>query len=219
MSDEWQAWKGVSTCTVSDALDRLRIAGQCLGIRLVHGSAAIVGRAMTVRMVPIGQARGTVGDYIDDVPEGYVVVIDNGGRLDATVWGDILTAVAHRRGVAGTVIHGVCRDLSTSKELNYPIFSRGNYMRTGKDRVQAEDFNVPISLGEIRVEPGDLIVGDDDGVVVVPKQREREVLENALQVHAAENRIRDAVAKGARLDRARREFGYFDLQGASEEGA
>src|SRR5207245_7999461 len=109
--------------------------------------------------------KGSVGDYIDDVPPGDVVVLDNGGRLDATVWGDILTIMAHRRNLGGTVIHGVCRDVDRSLELNYPIFSRGNYMRTGKDRVQADGYNVPVSLGEVRVVPGQLLLGDADGIV------------------------------------------------------
>ena len=90
-------------------------------------------------MLPRGLSGKSVGDYIDDVPTGAVVVIDNGGRLDATVWGDILTTVAHRDGVAGTVIDGVCRDVGRSIELGYPIFARANTMRTGKDRVAAAE--------------------------------------------------------------------------------
>jgi len=70
-------------------------------------------------------------------------VLDNGGRENATVWGDILTWVAHRRGVAGTVIDGACRDTHLSLELGYPIFSRSYSMRTGKDRVQVEAMNGP----------------------------------------------------------------------------
>jgi regulator of RNase E activity RraA len=152
-----------------------------------------------------------VGDYIDDVPAGSVVVLDNGGRLDATVWGDILTVTAHRNRLAGTVIHGVCRDATRSLELGYPIFSRGVTMRTGRARVQADGYEVPVSLGEVRVEPGDLVVGDGDGVVVVPAGREEEVLAIAAEIAAAEERIRAEIDAGSRLDEARRRHRYFQL--------
>ncbi|HVW31755.1 MAG TPA: RraA family protein, partial [Acidimicrobiia bacterium] len=133
-----QVLESVSCSDVSDALDRLGLAGQCLGIGPLDPSFRLVGRAFTVRYGPVGHDGGSVGDYIDDVVDGEVVVLDNGGRVDATVWGDILTSVAHARGVAGTVIDGVCRDVDRSVELRYPVFARGNWMRTGKDRVRVE---------------------------------------------------------------------------------
>ena len=205
-------WKALSTATVSDALDRLGLAGQAFGLAPLDRSFRAVGRAFTVRYAPASTKKGTVGDYIDDVPPGAVVVLDNGGRLDATVWGDILTTMASRRGIAATVIHGVCRDVARSLELGYPLFTRGAYMRTGKDRVQAEAFNLPVSLGEVRVEAGDLLVCDADGVVVVPQAREADVLALAQSIERAENAIRAAVERGERLDAARRGAGYFTLQ-------
>ncbi len=205
-------WKALSTATVSDALDRLGLAGQAFGLAPLDRSFRAVGRAFTVRYAPASTKKGTVGDYIDDVPPGAVVVLDNGGRLDATVWGDILTTMASRRGIAATVIHGVCRDVARSLELGYPLFTRGAYMRTGKDRVQAEAFNLPVSLGEVRVEAGDLLVCDADGVVVVPQAREADVLALAQSIERAENAIRAAVERGERLDAARRGAGSFTLQ-------
>lgn len=212
MSDELHAWKSLSTATVSDALDRFGIDGQALGVAPLDRRFKLCGRAFTVKYVPVGAVRGTVGDYIDDVPPGAVVVLDNGGRLDATVWGDILTTMAHRRGIAGTVIHGVCRDVARSLELSYPIFSRGATMRTGKDRVRADAFDVPVSLGDAAVAPADLVIGDADGIVVVPRGREREVLAVALQIEQAEDGIREAILRGERLEEARRRAGYFELQ-------
>jgi regulator of RNase E activity RraA len=212
MNPEIERWKRLSTATVSDALDRLSIATQVLGLRAVSGQGVMVGRAFTIQMLPAVDGGGTAGDYIDDVTPGDVVVIDNGGRRDATVWGDLLSTAAHRRGIAGTVIHGVCRDVATSLRLGYPIFSRGKYMRTGKDRVQLGQLNAPISVGSVRVTPGDLIFGDLDGVIVVPRSREEEVFSHAQAIHEAEDHIREAIEKGARLDQARKEFGYFTLQ-------
>src|SRR2546430_10777939 len=89
-------FESYATGTLSDALDRLGIAGQAIGIAPLDRGFRVQGRAFTVRTIPVAVAAGTVGDYIDDVPAGSVVVLDNGGRLDATVWGDILTVTAHR---------------------------------------------------------------------------------------------------------------------------
>lgn len=201
-----------ATTTLSDAMDRLGIAGQTFGIQPLDRSFRMVGRAFTVRTIPVAVVSGTVGDYIDDVPEGSVVVLDNGGRTDATVWGDILTIMSHRKGLAGTVIHGVCRDASRSLELGYPIFSRGVSMRTGRGRVQADGYQVSVSLGDVRVEPGDLLAGDGDGVVVIPRAREEEVLKLAAEIAESEDRIRQEIEQGSRLDEARKRHRYFTAQ-------
>ncbi|HLH70519.1 MAG TPA: RraA family protein [Candidatus Dormibacteraeota bacterium] len=212
LDDLIDEFKRHSTTTLSDAMDRLGIAGQVFGITPLDRRFRLAGPAFTVRTIPVAVISGTVGDYIDDVPPGSIVVLDNGGRLDATVWGDILTIMAHRKGLGGTVIHGVCRDASRSLELGYPIFSRGVYMRTGRGRVQADGYQVPVSLGEVRVEPGDIVVGDADGVVVVPQQRQEEVLSAAREIAEAEDRIRREIEQGSRLDEARRRHRYFQLQ-------
>jgi regulator of RNase E activity RraA len=197
---------------VSDALDRLGIAGQCSGIKPLERSFRLVGRAWTLRYAPAGTDGGTVGDYVDDLGPGQAVVIDNAGRLDATVWGDLLTLTAWRRGVAGTVIDGVCRDSDRSVGLGYPIFSRGSWMRTGKDRVRLEGYQVPVSIGGVRVEPGDILVGEADGVVAVPASRAAEVLDAAREIAASEPRIREAVEAGVSLTEARASVGYHQLQ-------
>jgi 4-hydroxy-4-methyl-2-oxoglutarate aldolase len=197
---------------LSDALDRLGIAGQCLGIQPLDRSFRLAGRAYTVRYVPVGTQRGTVGDYIDDLEPGQVPVLDNAGRVDATVWGDLLTVTAHRMGLPGTVIDGVCRDTDRSLETGYPIFSRGHWMRTGKDRVQADAYQVPVSIGGVRVEPGDVLIGGADGLVAIPAGRTAELLDVASEIAEHEERIRAAVAAGGRLDEARAAAGYHDLQ-------
>ena len=165
----------LDTSHVSDALDKLGINGQCLGLLPLVRDSRLAGRAFTVRYVPVGTDRGTVGDYIDDLEPGTVVVLDNAGRLDATVWGDLLTATASRRQLAGTVIDGVCRDTDRAVELGYPVYSRSRWMRTGKDRVRVDGYNMPVTIGGVRVEPGDYLLGDADGVVVVPgRPRDRD---------------------------------------------
>jgi regulator of RNase E activity RraA len=202
----------LDTASLSDALDRLGVVGQCHRIKPKDPGFRMAGRAFTILYGPAAKPPGTVGDYIDDVPEGSVIVLDNGGRDDVTVWGDILTEVAHRRGLAGTVIDGINRDVALCLELNYPVFSKDHWMRTGKDRVQVEAVGVPVTIGGARVQAGDILKGDADGVVVIPKEHEEAVLAAAEDIHAAEAKIRAAVRAGQRLDEARRQLGYHQLQ-------
>jgi 4-hydroxy-4-methyl-2-oxoglutarate aldolase len=202
----------LDTTSISDALDRLGIAGQCLGIKPLDHRFRLTGRAFTILYGPASTPPGTVGDYIDDLEPDTVIVLDNGGRENATVWGDILTTMAHRRGIAGTVIDGACRDVHLSLSLGYPIFSRSYSMRTGKDRVQVEATNCTVNIGDARVNAGDLLRGDADGVIVIPKEHEDKVLAIAEEIDAVESRILAAVKSGMKLVEARRQHGYHQLQ-------
>jgi regulator of RNase E activity RraA len=202
----------LDTTSISDALDRLGIAGQCLNIKPLDHTFRLTGRAFTILYGPAGKPAGTVGDYIDDVEPGSVVVLDNGGRENATVWGDILTWVAHRRGIAGTVIDGACRDTYLCRELHYPIYSRSYSMRTGKDRVQVEGTNVVVNIGDARIAPGDLLRGDADGVLVIPLAHEDAVLAAAEDIDSVEQQIRALINEGKTLTEARRQLGYHQLQ-------
>jgi regulator of RNase E activity RraA len=211
-SDFIETLTGFSCTELSDAMDRLGIAGQCFNIMPLDRSFRLVGQAWTLRYGSVGQDPGSVGDYIDDLGRGQVVVLDNAGRLDATVWGDLLTFTASRRAVAGTVIDGVCRDVDRSIALGYPIFSRGNWMRTGKDRVRVEGVNEPVSIGGVRVEPGDWLRGDGDGLVAIPQARIGAVVAAATEIRAKEDQIRAAISRGEALRKARADFGYHELQ-------
>jgi 4-hydroxy-4-methyl-2-oxoglutarate aldolase len=202
----------LDTTSLSDALDRLGIAGQCLGIKPLDHRFRLTGRAFTILYGPASNPPGTVGDYIDDLEPGTVVVLDNGGRENATVWGDILTTVAHKRGIAGTVIDGACRDVHLSLSLGYPIFSRSHSMRTGKDRVQVEATNCTVNIGDAGVDAGDILRGDADGVIVIPKAHEDDVLTVAEEIDRVEGQILGACRAGSRLVEARKHFGYHQLQ-------
>jgi regulator of RNase E activity RraA len=206
---------GLPTAALSDAMDRLALPAACQGVKPLAPGQRLLGRAFTVRYVATGRPPGTVGDFVDDVPPGDVVVIDNGGREDCTVWGDILTAVASSRGVAGTVIDGVCRDVHRARDIGYPVYSRGWFMRTGKDRVTVSDVGTPVSVAGIRVRAGDLLVGDDDGVVVIPVEYEQEVLGIAREIEEREGAILAAALAGSSLREARAAQGYHELQRAS----
>lgn len=130
-----ERFKKLDTTCVSDAMDKIGIECSVYGVKPIQRGEKICGRAFTVHYVPCGAVKGTVGDFLDDVEPGQVIVIDNAGRDNCTVWGDIMAKTAKKYGIAGTVIDGVCRDIPAVLECQYPLFSKGYYMRTGKDRV------------------------------------------------------------------------------------
>jgi 4-hydroxy-4-methyl-2-oxoglutarate aldolase len=207
-----EGFLSLSTSTISDALDRCGLRGGCEGILPIVQGVKMAGPALTLRYVPVSEVKGTVGDYIDLAQPGDVIVLDNNGRTDCTVWGDILTVTAKMKGIAGTVIDGVCRDVHNILKERYPIFTRGRFMMTGKDRVMVEAMNVTVSIGKTQVKPGDVLMGDDSGVVVIPRERAPEILKLALEIETAENQIEEAVRSGLSLKEAREKFRYHSLQ-------
>mgnify|MGYP000048724407 FL=1 len=211
--DWFEKAKSLSTAEVSDALDALSLPGSALGIKPIAGAQKIFGFAFTVRFAAIDPFKpGTVGDFIDRLDPGTVVVLDNGGRMDCTVWGGILSQLAAHKKLGGTVINGICRDTAEADSANYPLYALGKFMRTGKDRVQVEAYDEPVMLGDARVRPGDLIVADADGVVVVPALKIKEVLTKALATREIENQILEAALSGMPLNEARKKFKYHTLQ-------
>lgn len=211
------ALKAMDTASISDAMDKLGIPCGLLGIQAVVSEHKICGDAFTVHYIPCGAEKGTVGDFIDDVQPGQVVVIDNGGRLYCTVWGDIMTFTAKTKGIEGTLIDGVCRDVNGIEELGYGIYTKGKYMVTGKERVTVDAVNVPVAISGVQVRPGDIILGDDSGALVIPKERAQEVLNIARNIEATEQKIIAEVRNGSTLKAAREKLGYHHLQSKPEE--
>lgn len=207
-----EQYKMLDTPSITDAMDRLGLTGGLLGITPVVRGTKLCGQAFTVHYTACGQVHGTVGDFLDDVEPGEVVVIDNSGRRHCTVWGDIMSFYASAHEIAGTVIDGVCRDVPTIVDLGYPIFTKGTYMVTGKDRVYVDGVNVPVTVSNVQVLPGDLVAADDSGAVVIPFNHVEAVLKAALEIEEKEQFIREELKKGASLKEARERSGYHHLQ-------
>lgn len=207
-----EALKELDTTSLSDALDKLGLSGGLYGIKPINSGVVMCGQAFTVRYVPCGEVKGTVGDFLDDVAPGQVCVLDNGGRDYCTVWGDIMTFAAQLRGIAGTVIYGVCRDIKEIRKTGYPIFTNNYYMVTGKDRVEVAGINEPVTVAGVKVRPGDIMFGDDTGVVVIPYERAGDILDIAREIEAKEQIIRQAIIEGKSLREARAQTGYHHLQ-------
>lgn len=202
----------VSTAAISDALDSLGLPGSLHGIGPLRPGQRALGPAFTVGYEPVDRHGGTVGDFLDDVPPGSVILIDNGGRTDCTVWGGIMTQVARLRDIAGTVIHGTCRDVAVAEATGYPIWSTARFMRTGKDRVRVAAVGRAVTVDGVTIAPEDIVMADDDGVVAVPANRWAEVRQAAMRVERVEQALVAAVRGGERLADARARLGYHRLQ-------
>ncbi|ACY13668.1 RraA family protein [Haliangium ochraceum] len=199
----------ISTTSLSDALDMAGLGGQVHPLRALVPGARCAGPAFTVRFEDAERpGAAPAANYLEDTPPGSVVVIDNSGRTDCTVWGGLLTAFATHRRVAGTVIWGACRDLAEIRALAYPMFALRPYMRTGKGRVRCAEVGGVVRLGEVEVAAGDWIVADDDGVVRVAAERWSTIAAQSRKIEAAEERILADVHAGIPLAEARRRHRY-----------
>lgn len=200
-----------NSAEISDALDALNIESVLLGIKPLSLGYKLIGSAYTVKYKPYetkSKEFKSAGNYIDNVPQDAVIVIDNEGDEACTTWGDILTQVALSKKIKGTVIHGACRDVNVIRELNYPVFTKAVTMRSGKNRVYKAFEQIDIKIGEITVKPGDIIFGDDCGVLVIPREHLEAVIENAKNIQCTEDLIVEAVQQGMSLEEARKIHRY-----------
>jgi 4-hydroxy-4-methyl-2-oxoglutarate aldolase len=164
------------------------------GIKPIDPRSRLVGPALTVDTRP---ADNLMLHYaLLKARPGDVLVVDAKGFLEAGPWGDVLTAAAMKRGIAGLVIHGAVRDASAIEQMGFPVFCRGLSIKsTGK--AQAGRVNVPVCIGDVVIHPGDIIVGDRDGLVVVSPDEVASVLASARTREAKEAGFRSAIDQGA----------------------
>ena len=186
----------LSTTNVSDALDALGYKGATYGIRpMMPNWGKCVGPAVTVKMTAAGETKGKhhLGvKAIAVADEGDIIIIDNGGRLDTSCWGGILANGAQMKGIKAVVIDGACRDLDDCVEIDFPVYARGTVVATARGRIMEEATNVMIQFGGVQVRPGDIVMGDRSGVVIIPQEHVEQVLEKAEQLfEKEENMIRD----------------------------
>ena len=189
----------VDSCAVSDALDSLALKGATWGVRPQWPCPRIVGRAMTMKIKPVGleqptQHLGTPA--IEAAKPGDVIVIDNAGRPDISTWGGLLSLSAKLKGLSGVVIDGACRDIDEARDLGFPVHSRGVVPMTARGRVMQESFNQEIQFAGVQVRPGDLVIADGSGVVIIPKEKEQQVVEAAEAIFQKEAEMAAGIRKG-----------------------
>ena len=182
----------VSAANVSDALHR---TGDIPGLRSITPGAKMVGPALPVRTYPGDWCKPV--EAIDHAQPGDVLVIDAGGVAPA-VWGELATNSAIQRGLAGVVIYGGARDSGDIRALGFPLFCTLVTPTAGEPKGFGE-IGVPIRIAGVRVSPGDWIIGDDDGVCVIPKDKAVEYTNRAMDVLEKENRLRKEIMDGSTL--------------------
>lgn len=197
------------TCTVSDVLDEMGIAGAVPASVLSpisHGQR-IAGPAVTLRNVPESRVpkygydkheQSLMGDrdVYDLARPGDILVVDSGGRAGVSNMGGLSATMAQRSGLAGAVINGGIRDIEGIRALNFPVWSRGVTPISGKFRLEAAEIGGMIDVAGLRVRPGDLVLADGSGVVVVPLELAVTVLELARKAEELEARLRKAISEG-----------------------
>lgn len=189
------------TPVVGDILDALGYFHQFLPqpIQPMRQDMILAGRAMPAlnRSVagPQHPPFGRLTEALDQLQPGEIYLAT--GALDCASWGEIMTATAKTRGAAGAVIDGFHRDTLRILEQDWPVFSRGRYAQDAAVRSTVADFRCAVEIDQVRVRPGDLVFGDLDGVVIVPKEAEEEVIARALEKASGEKLARSEIEAGA----------------------
>lgn len=204
----------VDTCAVSDGMDRLGLTGATYGIRPMWPCPKIVGRAVTMKIKPVGldkpkQHLGTLP--IDVAQPGDVIVIDNGGRPDTSCWGGLLALAAKVKGISGVVIDGACRDIDESREIGFPVYARAAVPMTARGRIMQESYNQEIEFAGVQAHPGDLVIADGSGVVIIPRSKEEEVIREAEAVAATEAKMAESIRQGRSVLEVLEKLGYEQM--------
>jgi regulator of RNase E activity RraA len=202
-----QARERLFTAVLSDVLDAAGRRSQALrpGIRPLDDALVMVGRARTGLYMDVDHVAPGENPYaleialVDDLKPGEVVVLAAGASGRIAPWGELLSTASRARGAAGCVTDGLVRDVRAIRSLGFPVFAGGigPLDTRGRGKVMAVD--VAVECGGVRVEPGDLMFGDADGVVVVPRAIEDEILGAALAKVEGEDRTREALRRGEKL--------------------
>jgi len=202
------------TPVVGDILDGLGCYHQFLPqeVRPLTNSMKLVGRAMPVLMIdvygPQKKPFGFLTEALDQLQENEIYIA-TGGTKRCAYWGELLTATAKTRKAVGAVLNGWHRDTPQVLSQDWPVFSCGCYAQDSSVRTQVADFRCPIEFGDVWIEPGDIIFGDIDGVLVVPKKYETEVFEKALEKAAGEKLVRKSIEDGMTATQAFAKFGIL----------
>ena len=191
----FEAFSRVSTCNISDAFHKQGVVHGL--IPYIKSGDRMVGRALTVQTTNGDWAKPV--EAIDQAKEGDIIVIDVGGAPVA-VWGELASNSAMMMGVKGVVIDGAIRDIDDIKALNFPAFARTAVPNAGEPKGYG-GIGIEITVGGQTVRTGDWIIGDESGLIVVPKEKAVEVANRALAVHENEDRTREEIRRGSTLSK------------------
>ena len=203
------------TAVVSDALDAIGLTGQCprVDLKPLTGCLKLVGRAKTTLWAqmwhtdrePYALELAAVDSCL---PEEIFVAAAAGSRRSG-IWGELLSTAARNRGCVGAIVDGAVRDTVKMAQMKFPVFACGTSPYDSLNRQRVIDMDQPVEVGGVTICPGDLLVADEDGVVVVPKAAEQDVLQRAWKKVQAENVTRDAIRGGMLAVEAYHKFGVL----------
>jgi regulator of RNase E activity RraA len=171
----------------------------------------LVGRAMPVLEADVFDQKNPYGlmfTALDDLKVGEVYV-GSGGTATYAMWGELMSTAARARGATGAVLNGPVRDTKGILAMNYPVFCSGRYAQDQKGRGRIIDYRVDIEIGNVWIRPGDLVIGDIDGVVVVPRQVESKIIVEALEKARTEQTIRIDLEQGMLASEAFAKYGIL----------
>jgi 4-hydroxy-4-methyl-2-oxoglutarate aldolase len=211
----------LDSCAVSDALDRLGLAGAVRGLVPLWPCPRIVGRAVTVKIKPAGlekPKRHLCTSAIAAAARGDVIVVDNGGRVDAAAWGGLLSLAAQLKQLAGVIVDGACRDVDESRELKFPLYARAAVQITARGRIMEQSCNEEIECAGVQVHPGDLVIADGSGVVFIPRAREAEVIAQAEALAEREAKMAAAIRSGRSIVEVMEGMGYESMLTREQSG-
>lgn len=204
---------GLYTAVIGDILDQMGFVNQFLPpqIRSLNGRM-LVGRAMPVKLATATRSRGggfgKLTEALDQLEPGEVYLA-SGGTIPCAAWGELMTTTARARGAAGAVVNGYHRDTLRVLEHDWPVFSRGAYAQDASVRSVVVSYRTVLDVEGVEVRPGDLVVGDIDGVLIVPRAIELEVVEMALVKMHAEDSVRDSLVSGMSATEAFAKYGVL----------
>lgn len=192
------------SAVIGDVLDAMRLLNQFLppSIQPLRDDMVALGRAMPVLHADLDTGHdaarkpfGLMLEALDDLKQDEVYIAAGGSPAYA-LWGELMSTRAMKLGCTGAVLNGYSRDTPGILQLGFPTFSMGRYAQDQGPRGEVVDFRTPVRIGAVRIEPGDIIFGDIDGVVVIPKAAEQEVLQRALEKAGKESLVRTAIEDG-----------------------
>lgn len=195
------------SCVVADAQERAGVMGSYL--KPIDPAARFAGQALTVRLEPGNQVDCL--DALSVAQEGDVVVVDAAGETETSIWGGLMSGLCQMKGVVGAVVDGAIRDVDETRDLGFYVLSKAVVPRSThtpiSGRMEPIEINVPIQCAGALVNPGDIIVADENGVVVVPLDNAEDVLEKAKEQAQQEEATRERIREGKTVEELLEEFG------------
>lgn len=197
----------LSTSAVSDALDKLGIDGVLMGFNQIVEGSKIVGQAFTVKETPVfpNSPPFSVEKIIDRASPEDVVVIDVEGKIDVSTWGGNASLAAKMKKIQGVVINGACRDVEEIRQTNFPVFSISKVPRNATGRIATVDFNIPLQINRIAINPADIVMFDETGGVVIPRNRLDDLMIEVKKVEDRDEFIRNRLEAGVSMSNAKKE--------------